>query len=193
LFDEFEDADSRARKEELIAEAVTELKIHAALEEEIFYPAVRSHIGGEMMSEADEEHHVAKVLIAELDAGGADEEHRDAKFKVLAEGVRHHIKEEESEILPKAKEMRLDFEAMGEKMQARKEKLLQDGVPPDAEHAMILRTGGKADSPAAAAAPKRAKARPKAAAKAQARPKTAAKAKTRSKTTAKAKTRHASH
>ncbi len=79
------------------------LKIHAALEEEIFYPTVRAHVGSEVMNEADEEHHLAKVLIAELDLTGKSNDHRDAKFTVLVESVRHHILEEENEMLPKAR------------------------------------------------------------------------------------------
>ena len=103
LFDRFEKSESAAEKEKIIAEALTELKIHAVIEEEIFYPAVRKHVGKDLMNEADEEHHVARVLIAELDRDGRGNDHRDAKFTVLAESVRHHIKEEEGEMLPKAK------------------------------------------------------------------------------------------
>src|SRR6185503_2552631 len=94
LFDKFEKAKSAAEKEKIIATALTELKIHAVIEEEIFYPAVRSHVGKDIMNEADEEHHVARILIAELDRDGRANDHRDAKFTVLAENVRHHIKEE---------------------------------------------------------------------------------------------------
>ena len=68
-FDRFEEAG--AHKESIIARAVTELKIHAVIEEDIFYPAVRNHVGKDIMNEADEEHHVARVLIAELDKSGA--------------------------------------------------------------------------------------------------------------------------
>src|SRR5687767_12765036 len=96
LFDEFQKAETATAKEKLIDQAVTALKIHTVLEEEIFYPAVRSRVGMEVMNEADEEHHVAKVLIAELDLNGRGGDHRDAKFMVLAENVRHHIKEEEN-------------------------------------------------------------------------------------------------
>ena len=81
------------------------------------------------MNEADEEHHVAKVLIAELDTIDAKNDHRDAKFTVLAENVRHHIREEETEMLPKAKELDIDFEALGQRMLARKKELLKDGIP----------------------------------------------------------------
>ena len=80
------------------------MKLHAAIEEDIFYPTVRKHVGKDLMNEADEEQHVARLLIAELDANAAPD-HRHAKFTVLAESVRHHIREEESEMLPKAKEL----------------------------------------------------------------------------------------
>jgi hemerythrin-like domain-containing protein len=161
LFDEFDKAEGRPAKEKIIAAAVQELKIHAVLEEEIFYPAVRSHVGAEKMNEADEEHHVAKLLIAELDARKGDQGHRDAKFQVLAESVRHHIKEEESEVLPKAKSMDLDFEALGDKMLRRKKVLLSRGVPRDAEHVLMARSRN-ADSPAkAATARKRSTAKPR--------------------------------
>ena len=89
----------------------SELKIHAMIEEEIFYPAVRRQLSEDVMNEADEEHHVARVLIAELDRDGRGNDHREAKFTVLAESVRHHIREEEGEMLPKAKSLDLDFEA----------------------------------------------------------------------------------
>jgi Hemerythrin HHE cation binding domain len=149
LFDRFEKADTGAEKDKLIAEALTELKIHAAVEEEIFYPAVRKQLEKDVMNEADEEHHVARVLVAELDRDGRGDDHRDAKFTVLAESVRHHIKEEEGEMLPKAKSLDLDFEALGEKLLARKRELQLNGVPPDAEHAMVASVRGSDDSPAA--------------------------------------------
>ena len=152
LFDEFEKAETPARKTKIIDQALTDLKIHAILEEEIFYPTVRAHVGKDIMNEADEEHHVAKVLIAELDTVGTENDHRDAKFTVLAESVRHHIREEENEMLPKAKELEIDFEALGQRMLARKKELLKDGIPSDAEHAMVAKSHGRADSPAAAAA-----------------------------------------
>jgi hypothetical protein len=166
LFDEFEKTDSAPARDRIVEKAVEALKIHAALEEEIFYPAVRSRVGAKIMDEADEEHHVAKVLIAELEAGAADPGHRRAKFTVLAESVRHHIREEEDEMLPKAREASLDFEALGARMLARKSELKKTGVPSAAEAKMVEKAGRNADSPAAAArrtraaqAPRRAKAK----------------------------------
>jgi hypothetical protein len=151
LFDRFEKSEAPAEKEKIIAEALAELKIHALIEEEIFYPAVRKHVGKDLMNEADEEHHVARVLIAELDRDGRGNDHRDAKFTVLAESVRHHIKEEEGDMLPKAKGVEMDFEALGRQMLDRKKELKRDGIPPDAEHAMVAAVNGKNDTPAAAA------------------------------------------
>ena len=160
LFDDFEAAETSAAREKIIAKAVMELKIHALLEEEIFYAAVRAHVGSKVMNEADEEHHVARVLIAELDQNGGEHGHRDAKFTVLSESVRHHIREEESEMLPKAKELDIDFEALGQRMLDRKRELLRDGIPSDYEHATVAKSKGQTDSPAAkAAAPRKASAR----------------------------------
>src|SRR4051794_13146050 len=85
LFDQFEKAKGRVAKKKIVRQALTELQIHAALEEEIFYPTVRAKVGKEIMNEADEEHHVAKLLIAELDRMDGSESHFDAKFTVLAE------------------------------------------------------------------------------------------------------------
>ena len=151
LFDKFEKAESSSEKERIISRAVNELKMHAVVEEEIFYPAVRKHVGSDLMNEADEEHHVAKVLIAELDLNRGGGDHREAKFTVLAESVRHHIKEEENEVMPKAKELDIDFEALGQKILDRKKELKDDGIPKDAEHSMVAQARGKGGSPAAAA------------------------------------------
>lgn len=151
LFDRFEAAKGGPAKRKIVREVLTELKVHAALEEELFYPAVRKAIGKEIMNEADEEHHVAKLLIAELDSMEGSESHFDAKFMVLAENVRHHIKEEESEMLPKARAVKLDFEGLAEKMQRRKERLLAAGVPSVGEESMVKASRGKGDSPAKAA------------------------------------------
>ena len=151
LFDEFENARSRQSKKKIAAQVLQELKIHAALEEEIFYPAVRKHVGKDIMNEADEEHHVAKLLVAELEDLDGRGDHYDAKFTVLAENVRHHIKEEENEMLPKAGKAKLDFEALAEKMTRRKEKLLEGGVPPAGEERMVKASRGRGDSPARAA------------------------------------------
>jgi hypothetical protein len=154
LFDAFDAARGRAAKVKIVRAALAELKVHAAIEEELFYPAVRSRVGKELMNEADEEHHVAKLLIAELDTMDGSESHFDAKFTVLAENVRHHIKEEENEVLPKARAAKVDFVALAERMQKRKERLEAAGVPPVGEERMVKASRGHGDSPARAAARK---------------------------------------
>jgi len=150
LFDKFEKATTVAAKKKIAAEALGELKIHATIEEEYFYPAMRQQIEDKegIMEEADEEHHVAKVLIAELDAMNGSEDHWEAKFMVLAENIRHHIKEEESDMFKKAKATDIDFEALGSSMAQLKRTLKKDGVPPDAEARMVKNSGLRGDSPA---------------------------------------------
>ena len=109
LFAQFEKAKDSKSKQKVVDEALMELKIHATIEEELFYPAVRQEIDDEegMMEEADEEHHVAKILIAELEKMKGDEDYWEAKFTVLSESVRHHIKEEEGKMLPEARKRTL--------------------------------------------------------------------------------------
>jgi hemerythrin-like domain-containing protein len=151
LFDQFEKEESGPAKKKIIEQAINDLKVHAVLEEEIFYPTIRKQVGEDLMNEADEEHHVAKLLIAELENLKSGDDHRDAKFTVLAENVRHHIKEEENEVMPKAKGMNVDFEQLGAEMLKRKKQLQADGVPPAAEDKLIA-SNPKSDSPAAASA-----------------------------------------
>jgi hemerythrin superfamily protein len=133
LFAQFEKAKDTRSKRKIVKQAISELKVHATIEEEIFYPPVRKEIDDtKMMNEANEEHHVAKLLIAELDAMKGSEDQYEAKFIVLAENVRHHIKEEEKEMFPKVKKAKIDLEALGNKMSQRKEALMTQGVAPTA-------------------------------------------------------------
>ncbi len=158
LFEQFEASGDRRAKAILAKEALLELKIHTTIEEELFYPAVRKAmkkvLGKEettdVMDEADEEHHVAKLLIAELDTMKASDDHWEAKFTVLSENVLHHVKEEEGEMFPKARTLDIDYDALGQRMLLRKEELKATGVPTFAEQELIARFG-IADSPARAA------------------------------------------
>ncbi|MBL0318300.1 MAG: hemerythrin domain-containing protein [Alphaproteobacteria bacterium] len=151
LFDKFDDTDNKLEKRKIIAQAIKELKIHAAIEEEIFYPTVRNAIDKKIMTEADEEHHVAKILIAELEDMKSNETHFEAKFIVLAENVRHHIKEEERDMLPKASHLNINMKALGLQMLARKQELTQTGVDRFSEETFISSNKGNIDSPAQAA------------------------------------------
>jgi hemerythrin-like domain-containing protein len=85
LLERFEETNGSATKAKIVSEALMALKVHATVEEELFYPAMRQNIEDDegIMDEADEEHHVAKVLIAELEKMTGDEDHWDPKFKVF--------------------------------------------------------------------------------------------------------------
>jgi hemerythrin superfamily protein len=124
LFTRFERADDD-EKDEIAQTTIQELTVHATLEEEIFYPAAREAVDEEdLLDEAQEEHHVVKLLMSELKKMRAKDERFDAKFKVMAESVKHHVEEEESELFPQL-EGKLDAEELGEQMEARKQKLQQ--------------------------------------------------------------------
>ena len=151
LFDDFEKAETLSEKRRIVAEIIQELKIHAKVEEELFYPAIRQSVGKDLMTEADEEHHVVKILIAEIETMDGTETHYDAKVTVLAENIRHHIKEEEGEIMHRSKKASVDMAALGQKILNRKASLQKSGVPTSAEETMVKAQGGKADSPARAA------------------------------------------
>ncbi len=149
LFDRFENTDSGGECKEIVREACAELKVHARVEEEIFYPSLRLNMDDKdgLLDEADEEHHEAKILLAELELMSGDEDNYRAKFTVLSENVRHHIKEEEGAIFPKARKTAIDFDALGEQMHAHKEELMMNGVEPDAEAQMVAGFGVSRQSP----------------------------------------------
>ena len=99
--------------------------MHAQVEEEIFYPAVKEALKDkELVPEATVEHASLKDLIAQVQNVEPDGEMFDAKIKVMSEYVKHHVKEEQNEMFKKAKATKLDMVALGEQMSARKDELL---------------------------------------------------------------------
>jgi hypothetical protein len=103
-----------------------DLTLHTKLEEDIFYPACEGAVDEDLLKEAHVEHDAAKVLIAEIEAGGPDESFYDAKVKVLSEMIEHHIKEEEKPgkgVFSQARAADLDMAALGEQMAAEKQQL----------------------------------------------------------------------
>ena len=127
LFESYEKARGADRKRELVAQICTELKVHAMIEEEIFYPAVKGVVEEDMLKEAYVEHDGAKVLINELEAGGPDEAFYDAKVKVLKEQIEHHVYEEEKQndsMFAQTRKGDLDLDALGQQMAARKQELM---------------------------------------------------------------------
>lgn len=124
LFKKFARTNGKKRKLSIVEIAITELKIHAQLEEEIVYPALREVSSQDLMNEADEEHHMAKVLIAELEDTDQEDDHYDAKFTVLGELVVHHIKEEEGEMFKHAN--KTDIQGLTRKFIERKDELIKE-------------------------------------------------------------------
>ena len=125
LFEEFEKTKSDARKASIVAQICKELTVHAQIEEEIFYPAVKAALQDhELVPEATVEHASVKDLIASVQDKAPYGEMYDARVKVMAEFVKHHVKEEEKEMFPKVKKTDLDLYLLGEKMAARKEELM---------------------------------------------------------------------
>ena len=128
MFDEFENMSDRATtsKKKLVEKICEQLVMHTAIEEEIFYPAVReaSKDVEDMVDEAVVEHASAKDLIAQLQEADPGDELYDAKVKVLGEQIEHHVEEEEEEMFPKVRKLKLDLEALGQEMAARRDELL---------------------------------------------------------------------
>ena len=127
LFEKFEAAKGKSEKESLAKQICTELTVHAILEEEIFYPACKGKTEEDLLAESYVEHDGAKVLIAEIEAGGPDEEFYAAKVKVLSEEIEHHVGEEEKPaegLFAQARKAGLDMDALGQQMASRKQELL---------------------------------------------------------------------
>ncbi|MBY0408972.1 MAG: hemerythrin domain-containing protein, partial [Burkholderiaceae bacterium] len=108
LFEQYEKTRSVAKKKELVRALCEELTVHAQIEEEIFYPAVKRALRDkELIPEATVEHATLKNLIAQVEGAEPDGEMFDAKITVMSEYVKHHVKEEHNEIFPKAKKTSL--------------------------------------------------------------------------------------
>lgn len=130
MFDDFEEAKNGEKKGELAQKICQALTVHAQLEEEIFYPAIRE--GGEdaddALDEAEVEHTSCKQLIADIESMSPEDELFEAKVTVLGEYVRHHVKEEEGEIFKKAKASEIDLKELGAQMATRKTELMEEGA-----------------------------------------------------------------
>ncbi len=130
LFEQFEKAHDKDRKEKLVRQICTELSIHTMIEEEIFYPACAGQVkDDDLLDESYVEHDGAKVLVSELTKSDPDNEFYDAKVTVLSEMIKHHVKEEEKRsegLFAEAKEAGLDMAALGERLMQRKQELMAE-------------------------------------------------------------------
>lgn len=131
LFAQTEKA-SGAKKHAIVLTIVSELRVHMAIEEEIFYPASRDFVKDEdTVNEAIVEHQSAKDLMDELEAMKPSDEMYDAKVIVLQEMIEHHVEEEETEYFPEVQKKGMDTKTVGAQMAARKASLQAkaDGRP----------------------------------------------------------------
>jgi hemerythrin superfamily protein len=136
LFTSFEAAKGAGKKKALAEQVCMELTIHAKIEEDIFYPACERAVSDDLLKEARVEHDAAKVLIAEIEAGGDGDDFYDAKVKVLSEMIEHHVGEEEKRvegIFSQARAAGLDMVSLGEQLLSEKQELMAaykaDGLP----------------------------------------------------------------
>ena len=126
LFAQFEAAEGDGKKKALAAQICLELTVHTKIEEDIFYPACEGAVEEDLLKEAYVEHDGAKVLIAEIEAGGPDDAFYEAKMKVLSEQIEHHVEEEEKRVegmFSQARQAGLDMDALGDRMAAEKTEL----------------------------------------------------------------------
>jgi hemerythrin superfamily protein len=131
-FKQFQDETSEETKQQLAQQICAALTVHATIEEEIFYPAFLDATGRtELHHEAEIEHEGAKALIAEIEELGPGDEYFDARVKVLAEMIKHHVNEEEQPdgMFDKAEQSDMDLESLGEQLQSRKEEITDDQSP----------------------------------------------------------------
>ena len=138
LFHRFEtakpdDVEELARVRDLVVE---HLSRHAVVEEQVFYPAIRTKLGDEnsfTVLEGLEEHHAAKAMLSELEKLVPTHERFRAKFTVIIENVRHHIEEEENDMFPLVRDNFTveELNTMGEQMQNAK------AVAPTRPHPLI--------------------------------------------------------
>ena len=129
LFAKFEETNGKATKQRLAEEICLELKVHTAIEEEIFYPACRGKIEDDLVNEAYVEHDSAKLLINEIEAGGPEEDFYDAKVKVLSEMIEHHVEEEEKRsegMFSQARAAGLDMDLLADQMRDRKRTAMEE-------------------------------------------------------------------
>jgi hypothetical protein len=118
-------AESAAQRQALAEKICSELTVHAQIEEEIFYPALRQALGADdLVDEAIAEHQQAKDLIAQIQGVDAAGPEMDELVSLLARAIEHHVKEERDEMFVKARSVSgLDLVALGEQLKQRQQEL----------------------------------------------------------------------
>jgi hemerythrin superfamily protein len=130
-YDDIKDGGSDTEKESLVTQICEALTVHAQIEEEIFYPAARRAVdeeeGKDLLDEAAVEHQTLKDLVERLESAPTDDPLYDAGVKVLSEYVKHHVREEETELFPKVKSSSMELDVVGQQLAERKEQLMRGG------------------------------------------------------------------
>lgn len=131
LLEELASSSDRAtrRRGELLEEIETEIKVHAQIEEEIFYPAFKEAVKKteqKLYYEALEEHRAAMFVLKDLLKADAGTPQFPARAKVLKELILHHVEEEEKELFPQAKKSlsREELQELGAQLSERKSELM---------------------------------------------------------------------
>lgn len=126
--EKFSDSQSDAKaKYALVQNVCNALRIHMEIEEEIFYPAVHLVVADDdLMDDAEIEHAAIRELIDRIDVMRLDDERYDTTVIALAEQVARHVKEEETEMFPMARESTMDMQTLGAKMLERKMEMMAE-------------------------------------------------------------------
>ena len=123
-FEKFKKQDDQKGMQQVAQAACAALSVHAQIEEEIFYPALReAGDADDALDEADVEHSHVKELVRQLEGADPGDDHFAARFKVLSEYVQHHVEEEESTIFSRARKADFDLVALGQQLESRKAEL----------------------------------------------------------------------
>lgn len=137
LFQDYEDARGKTQRSKVARQICLELSLHIMIEEELLYPVCRGGpVESDLIDEAYVEHDGAKILIAELLAGTPDDDFYDAKVRVLAEMIEHHVEEEEEEpdgLFAQVTKAGIDLDELAARMTERKKQLrkafIESGIP----------------------------------------------------------------
>jgi hemerythrin superfamily protein len=127
LFDLYNGVDSFPRQKELVERLCTELVVHMAVEEELFYPAVQRVVNEALVTDAKAQHRAIKDLITRIQQSGSTNQHVDTQVQLLAEVIRHHVNEEHNVLFPKVQSTSIDLVALGAAIAQRQEQLLSVG------------------------------------------------------------------
>lgn len=132
LFKDFESSRTTNQRYQLIQQIIRELDVHTRVEEKLLYPILAKQ-DKEKNGEANEEHHVVKLVLAELAQANGSESYLKSKVKVLSEIVKHHVKEEENGIFQTIERSGADMDELGQKIAKEKARLMSEDSNPKAK------------------------------------------------------------